>query len=191
MNKLHLTTASRLAMTKTATGELVPSMDTETNQQDINVAGTLISIKPAPVEYPRKDGSIGIAYQGTTQIADSKGQETTVSVLINGSAIANVVVGQTYWLTERVSKDGLYTNYSQGDLLVMSAVPATEALARRAMLLKGTPAVGTPAVVKLQGAEVSDAEMRTALIETEDFTKKAVTAMSEADVKANYDAIVV
>ena len=135
MKKLHLSTAPRLAMRRNEVGELVESIDTTTGQQDINVAGTLVSIKPQPIEYNREDGTTGTAYQGTSLIADDKGEETTVSVLINGSAIENVVIGQTYWLTERVSKDGQYTNYSQGDLLVMNAVDASVATNRRAKLL--------------------------------------------------------
>ncbi len=135
MKKLHLTTAPRLAMRRNEAGELVESIDTTTGQQDINVAGTLLSIKPQPIEYTREDGTTGIAYQGTSLVADDKGEETTVSVLINGSAIETVAVGQTYWLTERVSKDGQYTNYSQGDLLVMNAVDASVATNRRAKLM--------------------------------------------------------
>lgn len=135
MKKLHLTTAPRLAMRRNEAGELVESIDTTTGQQDINVAGTLVSIKPQPIEYSREDGTTGIAYQGTSLVADDKGEETTVSVLINGSAIENVAVGQTYWLTERLSKDGQYTNYSQGDLLVMNAVNASVATNRRAKLM--------------------------------------------------------
>ena len=135
MKKLHLTTAPRLAMRRNEAGELVESIDIITGQQDINVAGTLLSIKPQPIEYTREDGTTGIAYQGTSLVADDKGEETTVSVLINGSAIENVAVGQTYWLTERVSKDGQYTNYSQGDLLVMNAVDASVATNRRAKLM--------------------------------------------------------
>ena len=135
MKKLHLTTAPRLAMRRNEVGELVESIDTTTGQQDINVAGQLVSIKPQPIEYTREDGTTGTAYQGTSLVADNKGDETTVSVLINGSAIETVVVGQTYWLTERVSKDGQYTNYSQGDLLVMNAVDASVATNRRAKLM--------------------------------------------------------
>ena len=135
MKKLHLTTAPRLAMRRNSEGELVPSINTVTGEQDVNVAGTLLTIKPQPITYTREDGSEGTAYQGTSLIANDKGEEITVSVLINGSAIENVVIGQTYWLTERVSKDGQYTNYSQGDLLVMEAVDASVATNRRAMLL--------------------------------------------------------
>jgi len=150
MNKAHLTTAPRLAMTRNEAGELVPSIDTNTNEQDINVAGKLVSIKPEPITYTRKkDGKEMTAYQGTSLVADENGNETVVSVLINGSAIANVQVGQTYWLTERVSEDGQYTNYSQGDLLVMNAVSADVAKNRRAKLLADAtaqPEIGTKPV---------------------------------------------
>lgn len=135
MKKLHLTTAPRLAMKRNANGELEASINAVTGEQDVNVAGTLVSIKPAPITYTREDGTEGTAYQGTSLIADDKGEETTVSVLINESAIEEVVVGQTYWLNERLSKDGLYTNYSQGSLLVQSAVDASVATNRRAKLL--------------------------------------------------------
>lgn len=135
MNKLHMSTAPRLAYSRNAQGELVPSIDTVSGEQDVNVAGTLLSIKPQAITYTRADGTEGEAYQGTTLVAGTDGKETTVSVLINGSAIEEVAVGQTYWLTERVSKDGQYTNYSQGSLLVMQAVDASVAKNRRAMLL--------------------------------------------------------
>lgn len=135
MKNLHLTTAPRLAMTRNANGELVPSIDTKTGEQDVNVAGKLLTIKPQPVTYLREDGTQGTAYQGTSAIADDKGDETVVSVLINGSAIEEVQVGQVYWLTERLSKDGLYSNYSQGGLLVMQAIDASVAKNRRAKLI--------------------------------------------------------
>lgn len=135
MENLHLTTAPRLAMTRNANGELVPSIDTKTGDQDINVAGKLLTIKPQPITYAREDGTEGIAYQGTSAVADDKGKEMIVSVLINGSAIEEVQVGQVYWLTERLSKDGQYSNYSQGSLLVMQAIDASVARNRRAMLV--------------------------------------------------------
>lgn len=149
MNKAHLTTAPRLAMSRNEAGELVPSINTVTGEQDVNVAGTLLTIKPTAIEYKREDGTTGEAYQGTSLVADENGNETVVSVLINGSAIANVAIGQTYWLTERISKDGQYTNYSQGDLLVMNAVSADVAKNRRAKLLASAtaqPEIGTKAV---------------------------------------------
>jgi hypothetical protein len=135
MKNLHLTTAPRLAMTRNANGELVPSIDSKTGEQDINVAGKLLTIKPQPITYHREDGTEGVAYQGTSAIVDDKGDEAVVSVLINGSAIEEVQVGQVYWLTERLSKDGLYSNYSQGSLLVMTAIDASVAKNRRAKLL--------------------------------------------------------
>lgn len=135
MKNLHLTTAPRLAMNRNANGELVPSIDTKTGEQDVNIAGKLLTIKPQPVVYHREDGTEGTAYQATSAIADDKGDETVVSVLINGSAIEEVQVGQVYWLTERISKDGLYSNYSQGSLLVMQAIDASVAKNRRAKLL--------------------------------------------------------
>ena len=152
MNKLHMTTAPRLAYSRNANGELVPSIDTVSGEQDVNVAGTLLSIKPQAITYTRADGTEGEAYQGTTLVAGVDGKETTVSVLINGSAIEEVAVGQTYWLTERISKDGQYSNYSQGSLLVMEAVDASVAKSRRAMLLaklaeaNAVPAVVAPAI---------------------------------------------
>lgn len=152
MNKLHMTTSPRLAYSRNANGELVPSIDTVSGEQDVNVAGTLLSIKPQAIEYTRADGTVGEAYQGKSSIADDKGKETTVSVLINGSAIEEVAVGQTYWLTERISKDGQYSNYSQGSLLVMEAVDASVAKGRRAMLLaklaeaNAVPPVVAPAI---------------------------------------------
>jgi hypothetical protein len=147
MNKLHITTAPRLAYSRNAQGELVPSIDSVTGEQDVNVAGTLISIKPQAIEYTRQDGTVGTAYQGKSLIADDNGKETTVSVLINGSAIEEVAVGQTYWLTERLSKDGQYSNYSQGSLLVMEAVDASVAKNRRAMLLAKLSEAGNAPVV--------------------------------------------
>jgi len=150
MNKLHLTTAPRLAMNRNAAGELVPSIDTVSGLQDINVAGYLVSIKPSPIEYTRADGTTGTAYQGVSLVANDKGVETTVTVLINGSAIENVEAGQTYWLTERVSKDGQYTNYTQGDLLVMTAVDASVATNRRAALLAKAAEATAPAVAIAQ-----------------------------------------
>lgn len=154
MNNLHLTTAPRLAMNRNAEGELVPSIDIKTGLQDVNVAGKLLTIKPQPIEYTREDGTEGIAYQGTSAIADDNGKEIVVSVLINGSAIDEVQLGQTYWLTERLSKDGQYSNYSQGSLLVMNAIDASVATNRRAALLaaaaKASAEAGEPAKVAIQ-----------------------------------------
>lgn len=147
MKKLHLTTQARLAMTRNGAGELVPSIDTVTGEQDVNVAGTMLSIKPVAIDYTRADGTPGIAYQGRTAIADANGEETIVSVLINGSAIEDVHIGQTYWVTERVSKDGQYSNYSQGSLLVMESVDASVAKGRRAMLLAKLAEAGNAPVV--------------------------------------------
>ena len=139
MNTLHLTTAPRLAMRSVKdpiTGErtLEPSIDTKTGLQDVNVAGTLVSINPEPITYTREDGSEGTAYQGKSKIADHTGKEAIVNVLVNGSAIAEVVVGQTYWLTERENPGYTSPNYSQGSLQV-EAMSNEGALARRAMLM--------------------------------------------------------
>ena len=139
MNTLHLTTAPRLAMRSVKdpiTGErtLEPSIDTKTGLQDVNVAGTLVSINPEPITYTREDGSEGTAYQGKSKIADHTGKEAIVNVLANGSAIAEVVVGQTYWLTERENPGYTSPNYSQGSLQVES-MSNEGALARRAMLM--------------------------------------------------------
>ena len=139
MNTLHLTTAPRLAMRSVKdpiTGErtLEPSIDTKTGLQDVNVAGTLVSINPEPITYTREDGSEGTAYQGKSKIADHTGKEAIVNVLVNGSAIADVVVGQTYWLTERENSGYTSPNYSQGSLQVES-MSNEGALARRAMLM--------------------------------------------------------
>ena len=139
MNTLHLTTAPRLAMRSVKdpiTGErtLEPSIDTKTGLQDVNVAGTLVSINPEPITYTREDGSEGTAYQGKSKIADHTGKEAIVNVLVNGSAIADVVVGQTYWLTERENPGYTSPNYSQGSLQVES-MSNEGALARRAMLM--------------------------------------------------------
>ena len=139
MNTLHLTTAPRLAMRSVKdpiTGErtLEPSIDTKTGLQDVNVAGTLVSINPEPITYTREDGSEGTAYQGKSKIADHTGKEAIVNVLVNGSAIAEVVVGQTYWLTERENPGYTSPNYSQGSLQVES-MSNEGALARRAMLM--------------------------------------------------------
>ena len=139
MNTLHLTTAPRLAMRSVKdpiTGErtLEPSIDTKTGLQDVNVAGTLVSINPEIITYTREDGSEGTAYQGKSKIADHTGKEAIVNVLVNGSAIAEVVVGQTYWLTERENPGYTSPNYSQGSLQVES-MSNEGALARRAMLM--------------------------------------------------------
>jgi hypothetical protein len=150
MTKLHLSTPARLAMSRNAAGELVPSIDTVSGEQDVNVAGTLVSIKPQPITYTRADGTEGEAYQGKTAIASPEGAEIIVSVLINGSAIEEVAVGQTYWVTERISKDGQYSNYSQGSLSVIEAVDASVAKNRRAMLLAKMAAttIATPVAIK-------------------------------------------
>jgi hypothetical protein len=57
------------------------------------------------------------------------------------------------------------------------------------MLLKQTSGFTTP-VVKLDGIVISDAVMRKALIESEDFTPKAVKIMSAEDVKTNYNVLI-
>ena len=139
MKKLHMSIAPRLAMRNeidpvTGQSTLVPSIDRTTGEQDISVVGTLVSIKPNAIEYSREDGTIGIAYQGRS-LVNVEGEEKEVPVLINGSAIDNVTVGQPYWLTERASKDGLYTNYSQGSLSAEPPVSASVAINRRAMLM--------------------------------------------------------
>lgn len=140
MKKLHLTTPARLAMRSVKdpiTGEitLTPSYD-ENGVQDINVAGTLVSINPEPIEYIRKsDGAMRTAYKGKSMIGDPSGEEHVVSVLINGEAIDDVVVGQTYWLTERENDNPAYPpNYSQGSLAVATLALDT-ASTRRAMLM--------------------------------------------------------
>lgn len=152
MNTLHLTTAPRLAMRSVKdpiTGErtLEPSIDTKTGLQDVNVAGTLVSINPEPITYTREDGSEGTAYQGKSKIADHTGKEAIVNVLVNGSAIADVVVGQTYWLTERENPGYTSPNYSQGSLAVES-MSNEGALARRAMLMKQAANVAATADVE-------------------------------------------
>ena len=152
MNTLHLTTAPRLAMRSVKdpiTGErtLEPSIDTKTGLQDVNVAGTLVSINPEPITYTREDGSEGTAYQGKSKIADHTGKEAIVNVLVNGSAIAEVVVGQTYWLTERENPGYTSPNYSQGSLQVES-MSNEGALARRAMLMKQAANVAATADVE-------------------------------------------
>lgn len=152
MNTLHLTTAPRLAMRSVKdpiTGErtLEPSIDTKTGLQDVNVAGTLVSINPEPITYTREDGSEGTAYQGKSKIADHTGKEAIVNVLVNGSAIADVVVGQTYWLTERENVGYTSPNYSQGSLQVES-MSNEGALARRAMLMKQAANVAATADVE-------------------------------------------
>ena len=140
MKKLHMSIAPRLAMRNeidpvTGQSTLVPSIDRTTGEQDISVVGTLVSIKPNAIEYIRtEDGTTGIAYQGRS-LVNIEGEEKEVPVLINGSAIDNVTVGQSYWLTERASKDGLYTNYSQGSLSAEPPVSASVAINRRAMLM--------------------------------------------------------
>ena len=150
MENLHLTTQARMAMTRNANGELVPSIDIKTGEPDINVAGKLLTIKPQPITYQREDGTEGVAYQGTSAIADDKGKETIVSVLINGSAIEEVQIGQVYWLTERLSKDGQYSNYTQGSLLVMQAIDASVAKNRRAAVLARLAAEAPAAEVNLE-----------------------------------------
>lgn len=152
MNTLHLTTAPRLAMRSVKdpiTGErtLEPSIDTKTGLQDVNVAGTLVSINPEPITYTREDGSEGTAYQGKSKIADHTGKEAIVNVLVNGSAIADVVVGQTYWLTERENAGYTSPNYSQGSLQVES-MSNEGALARRAMLMKQAAKVAATADIE-------------------------------------------
>ena len=152
MNTLHLTTAPRLAMRSVKdpiTGErtLEPSIDTKTGLQDVNVAGTLVSINPEPITYTREDGSEGTAYQCKSKIADHTGKEAIVNVLVNGSAIAEVVVGQTYWLTERENPGYTSPNYSQGSLAVES-MSNEGALARRAMLMKQAANVAATADVE-------------------------------------------
>ena len=152
MNTLHLTTAPRLAMRSVKdpiTGErtLEHSIDTKTGLQDVNVAGTLVSINPEPITYTREDGSEGTAYQGKSKIADHTGKEAIVNVLVNGSAIAEVVVGQTYWLTERENPGYTSPNYSQGSLAVES-MSNEGALARRAMLMKQAANVAATADVE-------------------------------------------
>lgn len=152
MNTLHLTTAPRLAMRSVKdpiTGErtLEPSIDAKTGLQDVNVAGTLVSINPEPITYTREDGSEGTAYQGKSKIADHTGKEAIVNVLVNGSAIADVVVGQTYWLTERENPGYTSPNYSQGSLQVES-MSNEGALARRAMLMKQAANVAATADVE-------------------------------------------
>lgn len=154
MNTLHLTTAPRLAMRSVKdpiTGErtLEKSIDTKTGLQDVNVAGTLVSINPEPITYTREDGSKGTAYQGKSKIADHTGKEAVVNVLINGSAIADVIVGQTYWLTERENVGYTSPNYSQGSLLVES-MSNEGALARRAMLM--AQLAKTPATADVEQA---------------------------------------
>lgn len=124
MNTLHLTTEPRLAM-KNENGELVASINTETGKQDIQRAGRLLSINPNPVEYTRADGTTGTLYRGKSEM--KIGKETAVrSVAINGSAIEEVVVGEVYWVTCRPSKDGKYTNYTQGSLPVATAPSVDE-----------------------------------------------------------------
>lgn len=151
MKDLHMTTAPRLAMKRNEAGELVANINDVTGEQDVNVAGKLIAIKPAPITYTRADNTEGVAYQGSSSIMDDNGNETTVSVLINESAIEEVVVGQVYWLNERLSKDGLYSNYSQGSLLVQNAIDASVATNRRAKLL-ALQAKATPAVADVEQA---------------------------------------
>lgn len=159
MNTLHLTTAPRLAMRSVKdpiTGErtLEASIDTETGLQDVNVAGTLVSINPEPITYIRKsDGSEGTAYQGKSKIADHTGKEAIVNVLVNGSAIADVVVGQTYWLTERENPGYTTPNYSQGSLQVES-MSNEGALARRAMLMSQAAKVAAEAAKASATADV-------------------------------------
>lgn len=134
MKKLHLTTQPRLAMKRNEAGELVPNINEVTGEQDVNIAGTLVSINPEPITYTRKeDGTEGIAYRGRTLIADENGEESEVPVLINEASIEHVTVGQTYWVNERDNAP-YAPNYSQGHLPV-SSVSAETASVRRARLL--------------------------------------------------------
>lgn len=114
----HLTTKPRLAMQRNDAGELVPSINAKTGEQDIQVAGTVASI--GATEYVNE--ATGKTYfRGFAKIA-SKGKEVDVPVLFNGSTIEQVEKGSTYWLTVRPSEDGTITNFSCGGLRVAELV---------------------------------------------------------------------
>lgn len=115
MNKLHLTTAPRLAMQRNDAGELVPSINAKTGVQDKQVAGLVKSVDHK--EYVNE--TTGKTYFRGTAVIGLRGKEMSVSCLFNGSTIEKIHVGSTYWLTSRPSDDNTITNFSCGGLEVL------------------------------------------------------------------------
>ena len=117
----HLTTKPRLAMQRNDAGELVPSINAKTGEQDIQVAGTVSSINATEYSHVNAEGETKTYFRGFAKIA-SKGKEVEVPVLFNGSTIEQVEKGSTYWLTVRPSEDETITNFSCGGLRVAELV---------------------------------------------------------------------
>ena len=115
MDTLHMTTAPRLALQRNDVGELIPSINAKTGQQDKQVAGTVTRIEAK--EYVN-EASGKTYFRGNAKI-NLRGKETEVSVLFNGSTIDKVTVGSSYWLTVRPSDDNTLTNFSCGGLQVV------------------------------------------------------------------------
>jgi hypothetical protein len=116
---LHMTTQPRLAKTYNADrSALIASINEKTGEQDIQIAGTVVSI--GADEYVNE--ATGKTYfRGFAKIA-SKGKEVEVPVLFNGSTIEKIEKGSTYWLTVRPSEDKTITNFSCGGLRVVELV---------------------------------------------------------------------
>jgi hypothetical protein len=116
-----MTTKPRLALVKNAAGELVPSINQE-GTQDMQVAGTVISINPKALI---NDVSGKSYYQGTADINVNGKEIKSVPVLFAGSTIENVDKGEAYWITLRKSTDGTRTNLSCGGLRVVNGIDAS------------------------------------------------------------------
>src|SRR5690606_10939663 len=104
MSKLFMTDQSpRLALTRNDAGELVPSLHPETGEQQYQIAGLVESIRPTPDKYIVKTGpNAGEErewYSCKTTVNFGGKVVENQNARINGSQIANVQTGGTYWFT--------------------------------------------------------------------------------------------
>jgi hypothetical protein len=134
----HMTTNPRLALKKDADGiTLVPSFDRNTGKQDVQVAGTIVSIEPGEGYINPESGLTYYKAKADVNFGDGVETEKT-SVLLAGSQIDKIKVGATYWMTVRQSKDGNITNLSCAGLSTDTSLSGDKATALFAMFERAT-----------------------------------------------------
>jgi hypothetical protein len=128
-----MTTNPRLALVKNDVGELVPSINQQ-GTQDMQVAGTVISINPKELVNETSGKSY---FQGTANINVGGKEIKNAPALFAGSTIENIEKGSEYWFTARKSDDGTRTNLSCGGLRVVAGLNAS--IADELSVLLATP----------------------------------------------------
>lgn len=136
-----MNTSPRLALQRNEAGELVPSINDATGTQDVQVAGTVVSINAKEEINPTTNKSY---YRGTAHVS-VKGVETLVPVLFAGSTIDNVEKGSTYWLTVRKNTELNVTNFSCGGLRVIEGIAGDAFDDFNALATANTESVATTA----------------------------------------------